>query len=111
MDQSKIAAMQEIAAVSAIFMEMVVDLPGNMFRNAVNRHQILHCCPANGLRGAEMQEQRAFAAGADAADLVERIFHHFLLAPRPVRADGETVRFIAHALDEIENRVAHRQRK
>ena len=56
-------------------------------------------------------QQRALAAGADAADLVERVLDHLLLAPRPVRADGETVRLVAQPLDEIEHRVAHRQRE
>ena len=54
-------------------------------------------------------QQRALAARPDAGDLVERIAHHLLLAPRPVRADGEAMRLVAQALDEIEHRIAHRQ--
>ncbi len=58
-----------------------------------------------------MQQQRALAAGADAGDLVERVLDHLLLAPRAVRADGEAVRLVAQPLDEIEHRIAHRQRE
>ena len=56
-----------------------------------------------------MAEQRALPRRPDAGDLVERIGVHLLLAPRPVRADGEAVRLVAQALDEIEHRVAVRQ--
>ena len=42
-------------------------------------------------------------------NLVERVFDHFLLAARAMRSDGEAVRLVAHALDEIEHRIARRQ--
>ena len=61
------------------------------------------------LDGAEVVQERALAGRADAGDLVERVLHHLALALRPVRADGEAVRLVAQALDEVERRVARRQ--
>ena len=55
--------------------------------------------------------KRTLSPRSDAADFIERILDHLLLAPRAVRTDGETVRFVAQALDEIKNRIARRQRK
>src|SRR5690349_16361630 len=92
-------------------MKMVVDQLGHLFRNAVDLDQILDRGAADRLGGAEMQKQRALAAGADAGDLVERALDHLLLAAGAMRADGEAMDLVAQPLDEIEHRIAHRQRK
>src|SRR5690606_30294120 len=99
----------EPASGSSILVKMAVYLTGDPFRNALDRHQVIHGGAADGLGGAEMVQQRALAPGADAGDLVERVPHHLLFAAGAVRADGETVRLVAQALDEIKHRVAHRQ--
>src|SRR5205085_2361666 len=91
--------------------EMIVDQFRNPRGNAVDFAQVLDRGAADRLGGAESQQQGAFAARTDAADLVERALDHLLLAARAVRTDGETVDLIAQALDKIKDRVAYRQRK
>ncbi len=54
-------------------------------------------------------QQGALAGGADAGDLVERTSGEVLLAPRAMGSDGEAMRLVAQALDEIERRIARRQ--
>jgi hypothetical protein len=58
---------------------------------------------------AEVTQQRPLAGWADAGNLLQAGFADIALAPRPVRADGETVRLIAQPLDEIEDGIAWRQ--
>ncbi len=48
--------------------------------------------PSHILRGAERVQQRAFAAGADAGDFIERALNEFLLALGAMRADREATR-------------------
>ena len=56
-----------------------------------------------------MAEKGAFARRADAGDLVERVPRQVDPTAGPVRADGEAVRLVAEALDEIEHRIARLQ--
>ena len=54
-------------------------------------------------------EQRALAGRADPGDFVERAFGELLLAPRPMGSDGESMRLVAQALNEIKRRIARGQ--
>src|SRR6185312_2176282 len=60
-------------------------------------------------QGAEMAEQRAFACRPDSRDFLQAGLADVLLAPRAMRTDGEAVRLVAQALDEIQERIARRQ--
>src|SRR5207249_3263392 len=62
-------------------------------------------------RRAEMVQQRLLAAGADARDLIERRAADRLLAADPMRADRKTVRLVAQALQEVEDRVTRLERE
>src|SRR5690606_8437119 len=63
----------------------------------------------DGLRRAEVMQQGPLARRPDTHDLVERIAADVALALGPVGADGEAVRLVAQALDEMERRIARRQ--
>src|SRR3546814_4561192 len=56
-----------------------------------------------------MQQQRLLAPGADAWHLVEHRAQAGLGPPGAVGADGEAVRLVAQALEEVERRVARLQ--
>src|SRR5690606_33165616 len=75
------------APIPSIFMEMVINHFGDLFGNSFHGHQIRDRGAADGLRGAEMQEQRTLATRPDATDLVEGILHQFVLAAGAVGAD------------------------
>src|SRR6185312_8562221 len=60
---------------------------------------------------AEMVQQRALAGGADARHLVERRAGDVGGAPGAMRADRESMRLVAQALEEIEHRVARLERE
>ncbi len=53
-----------------------------------------------------MQQQGAFAGGADAGDFIEFGGDEFFAAAGAVGGDGEAVGFVAQALQEIQHRVA-----
>src|SRR5690606_13804872 len=89
--------------------EVIINGARHGFGNTVYLHKVFHRSPAHGLRRTKMQEQSALARGAHADDLVERAFHHLLLAPGPMRTDGEAMRLVTQPLDEIEHRIAYRQ--
>ena len=65
----------------------------------------------HGAGRAEMLQQRALAARADAGDLVQRIGADGGAAFLAMAADGETVRFVAQPLQIIENRTFGSRRK
>jgi hypothetical protein len=56
-------------------------------------------------------EEGALARGAHARDLVQGVGEEVLGALGAVRPDGEAVRLVAQALDEVEDRVVVRQRE
>ena len=55
----------------------------------------------NGLGGTEMLEERPFPRGTHAANLIQRIGTKCLGAAFSMTADGESVRLISQALQEI----------
>jgi hypothetical protein len=91
--------------------EVVVDLLRQPLADTVHRLEVGEVGAAHRLGAAEMGQQRAFARGAHAGDVVERRGRDRLGAFLAVRADGEAVRLVAHALHEIEHRVVAAERE
>src|SRR5262249_44585436 len=60
---------------------------------------------------AEMVQQRLLAPRANPRDLVEQRLADMLRALGAVRADGEAVRLVAQALQEVEDRVTRIEAK
>src|SRR5262245_3914058 len=60
----------------------------------------------NRFQRPEVLQKRALAGRADAGDLLQPGLAQVLLAAGPVRPDREAMRLVAHALDEIEHRIA-----
>src|SRR5476649_514570 len=60
---------------------------------------------------AEVMQQRALAAGADAGDFVQGRAGKLVGAARAMRAYGEAMRLVAQALQEIEHGIARLERE
>src|SRR4051794_35539629 len=71
---------QTDAANNSLLVKVIVDLLRRRFRDAFHCQQILQRGAAHRLGRTEMVQQRTLAAWSDAADLVEWIAHHLLLA-------------------------------
>src|SRR5262245_66020879 len=56
-----------------------------------------------------MLQQGPLARRSDAADFVQRVLDHLLLAPCPMRTDLQAGSLVTQAVNEVENRVAPRQ--
>ena len=92
-----------IITSTCALVEVGVDEFRHRLGDAVDRLQILDAGHRHRLGGAEMAQQRPLARRADAGDLVERICVDLLGALGPVGADGEPVRLVAQALDELQH--------
>src|SRR6185312_9567731 len=86
-------------------MEMVIDALRHRFADAVDALEIGEAGARDAARRAEMMQQRLLALAADAGNLVERRHADLLGAARAMRADGEAMRLVAQALQEVEHRV------
>src|SRR6185437_421234 len=62
--------------------------------------------PLDLLQRSEVKQQGALAGRADTGNFLQTRFANVFLAQLAVRADHETVRFVAQPLDEIQNGVA-----
>src|SRR5688572_5969699 len=89
--------------------EMIVYALRRLFRDAVDGGEITDARAAHGLGRAKVVEKRPLSRRADALDLIEGIGTDGLGTPRAVGADGEAMRLIAQALDEIEHGIARLQ--
>ena len=87
-------------------MEVVVNSLCERCAHTVHRGKVGDAGAAHRLGRAEGLQQRLLAGGADAGNLVQRVDANGLRPPRPVRADGKAMRFIAEPLDVIEHRIA-----
>src|SRR5215207_1495740 len=56
-----------------------------------------------------MMKERALSRRSYAGDFLQAAFANVALAPRAMRADGESVRLVAQPFDEIEQGIARRQ--
>src|SRR5579864_851380 len=87
----------------------LVNSPRRFGADAFDLHQVGDRGAFDGFQRAEVAQQRALARRSDAGDLLQAGFAHVARPARPVRADGETMGFVAQPFDEIEHRVARRQ--
>src|SRR5581483_9033801 len=83
------------ASTAARLVQLGVDLPGCLSRDAGHALQLLRRGLEEPLRRAEVPEQRAAAHGADPLQLVEDRAERPRLASLPVEAEREAVRLIA----------------
>src|SRR5277367_3079812 len=87
-------------------MEVVINLFCYSFAYAGHSFEFPEPGPGNRSRRAEMVQQRLLAARADSVDFIERGAPQGLRSPGPVRGDRKPMRFVAQALQEVEDRVA-----
>ncbi len=88
-----------------------MDFLGKRVGDARHRLDVLQGGDGYRTGAAEMMQQGALAAGADARHLVERRLGDVGGAPRAMRADGEAMRLVAQPLQEIEHRIARLERR
>src|SRR3954452_23414409 len=85
-------------ALTASAVQVGVDLARGLAGEAGDGLELIARRRDDGLRRAEVLEQRALASGADAGQVVEQRRRHRAVAARPVVGDREPVRLVAHAL-------------
>src|SRR5579859_1607508 len=83
-------------------MERGVDLGGKVAAHALDRGELLDAGRGNAAEPAEMLEQGRAPFRADAGDFLQAAFFARFFAPLAVAGDGETVGFVAHALDQVQ---------
>src|SRR5687768_6721298 len=88
---------------------MVVNAAGHRLRDSRRLLQILERGTLDRAGGAEMHQQSALAAGADAGDVVERVGGESLRPFLAMGADREAVRLVAQPLEIEEQRRVGRQ--
>src|SRR5437868_4018414 len=91
--------------------EVVINLFCYSFAYAGHAFQLPEPGPGDRPRRAEMVQQRLLAACADTLDFIERGASQGLRSLGPVRGDGKPMRFVAQALQEVEDGVALIERK
>src|SRR5579863_3002756 len=92
-------------------MKVVIDLLRDSFANPADALDFGKPGAGNGAGRAEMVQQGLLAASADPGDFVKRRAPKRFGVPGAIRADRETVRFVAQPLQEIEHRIARFQRE
>ena len=80
---------------SCFIVEKIVDCLRQGGGNTLDLRNIAHTRIGDRFCRSKMAQQSPFAHGADIGHIIERIARHALLAPRPVRANREPMRFIA----------------
>src|SRR3954452_17524329 len=90
-------------------MEVGVDPLRHLLADARRLLQVAQAGHLHAARGTEMVQQRPLAGGADALDLVKLAGAQRLRSASAVGGDGEAVRLVAQALQEIQHRVAGRE--
>src|SRR5262245_53889577 len=92
--------------IAGAIVEESVNTLGHFGGNPLHGLEIVDAGARDGFGRSEMLQERALAGRADTLDLVERIDAERLGALCTMCANGEAVRFVAQALDEIQNGVA-----
>src|SRR5579885_3010073 len=85
-------------------MERAVDARGEFATDALDLGQFLDAGRGHAGEAAEVLEQRRAPLAADAGDLLQRTPLARLLAALAVAGDGEAMRLVAHALDQVQRR-------
>src|SRR5580693_6840835 len=95
--------------LTGLGVEKLEDFPCALSTDARNLTKIGDRGPLDLLQRTEMMEQRTFARGADAGNLLQAGLADVLGPPLAVRADHESMGFVAEPLDEIQHGVARLQ--
>ena len=90
-----------IVTILLILMKVTINFLSNRSTDPVDSLKIRQSRARNALRGAEMKQQRLLAFCSDAGNFIEWGGSQRLRPPRPVAANGKSVRFIPKALQEI----------
>src|SRR5689334_5000302 len=90
-------------------MEFLVDPLGECTAYSLDAGQVVDARGEDPLQPAEMLEQLLAARGPDGRDLLEARGGARLAAPRAVAGDRETVRLVAHLLDEVQRGAVGRE--
>src|SRR5271156_4454859 len=91
-------------SLSRTLVKKLVNSACRFVADAVDLHQVGHRGALNGFKRAEVMQKCALARRADAGNLLQPGFAQVGGPPRPVGADGKTMRLIAQPFDEIEHR-------
>src|SRR5437867_2514264 len=86
-------------------MELLVDFFRELATDPHDLRQVLDARAHDALQPAEPREQLLAAFGADPCNALQRRSDAPLGASRAVPGDGETVRFVANPLDEVQSGV------
>src|ERR1019366_1237962 len=89
-------------------MKMRVNPAGDFLVDARCRLQVAEARHLHAAGRAEMVQQCSFAGRADPLNLVQFTLPDGLRTARPMRGDGETMRLVADALQEVQDRIARR---
>src|SRR5665213_509438 len=92
-----------------LLVEELIYLSRRFRINSRHQSKIWQAGPFDRFQGAKMAQQGALAGGPDPWNFLQSGLADILLAPRAMRADGETVRLVAQSFDEIKQRIARRQ--
>src|SRR6516165_9352824 len=98
-----------IGLTPRLFVEKFIYLSRGLRINSRHLRKVGQARPLDSLQRAEMAQQRPLAGGPDPWNFLQAGFTDVLLAPRPVRADGKSVRLVAQSLNEIKEWIAWRQ--
>src|SRR5690242_3423453 len=98
-----------LAGLASRFVEKIEDAPRRLVVDAGHPREVGERGALDLAQGAEVAQERTLAGRTDARDLLQARLANVALAPRAVRADGETVRLVAQPLHEVKHRVARRQ--
>ena len=82
-----------------------MDLAGGLVIDTRHLREIVERRPFDGFQRAEVMEQRPLARRPDAGDFLQAGLADVLFPARAMRADGEAMRLIPQALNEVEQRI------
>src|SRR5262245_16866049 len=91
-----------LSGITGTVVEEVINFSCSLGADAGNLGEIRGRGALDRLERPEMLQQRPLAARPDAGDFLQAGFADVLSAACAVRPDGEAVRLVAHALDEVE---------
>src|SRR5580704_11760951 len=87
-------------------MKVIINLFCDGFADTGDPFDLRQPCPCHCSRRAEMVQQGMLAFGANAGDFVERRLPDRLGTLGAMSADRKAMRFVAQALQEVEDRIA-----
>src|SRR5271165_4401202 len=104
----RLKGMQESKPNPLRSMEPAVNLFGERAADPFDLAELVHARRFDAFEAAEAREQALTPLGADSADFLQCRRVPCLGAPCPVPRDGETMRFVAYLLNEVQCRMIRR---